>query len=161
MASIKNIVPNNAKNKTYKTKMLYDRRNLAFGISVVTPCIMQKHEDDSYMWSGAVNPNDPNAQIYRVSITPLEVPYSQMSYIEKEDIKEKMLSYLADKGNYKKTNSSITSIISYKTFFIQDGYKTFYQVILHDKYIIELMLFSSRKVSKKDFQKFSDSLKIS
>lgn len=161
MSSIKNKVPDKVQNSIHKRESIYNRRTLAFGISVVTPCIMQKHQDDSYIWSGAVDPSDSNAQIYRVSITPLEISYSQMSYMEKQDIKENMLSYLADKGNYKKANSSINSILSYKTFFVQDGYKTFYQVILHDKYIIELMLFSSRKVSKKDFVKFSNSLKIS
>ena len=137
-----------------------NRKPLALGVSVETPCKMIRHEDDSYTWSGTIDENDKNGEIYRVAITKFPTKYSNMGQYDKKKIKNNIMNYVKGKSNYSKANIKVPNYLAYNMSFVEDGYKTKECIVLTDKYTIELILFSSKSVSKSDFNAFVSSLRI-
>lgn len=136
------------------------RKQLALGVSVVTPCRMIKHDDDEYTWSGAINEEDLDGPIYRVAISPFTPPYNKMTDYERQSIRDRILNYVYSKRNYTKANLPIKSIFAYIMSFTEDGYISKDCMILTNEYAIELMLFSKRGIKDADFKTFINSIRI-
>lgn len=136
------------------------RKSLALGVSVETPCKMIRHEGDSYSWSGIIDENDKDGEIYRVAITPFPTKYCNMGEYDKQTIKNNIMTYVKGKSNYSKSNIKTPNYLAYNLSFVEDGYKTKECIILTDKFTIELILFSSKSVSDSHFNAFVSSLKV-
>lgn len=137
-----------------------NRKSLALGVSVETPCKMIRHKDDPHTWSGTIDENDNNGEIYRVAITPFPIKYSNMEEYDKNKIKNNIMNYVKGKSNFSKVKLNVPNYLAYNMSFVEDGYKTKECIILTDKCTIELILFSLKSVSKSDFNAFVSSLKV-
>lgn len=137
-------------------------QRLSFGYSVEAPCILKPYpsQEVDYSYSGAINPdNQDKAIVYKIQVSQLPMALSDMISSDRNQIKKNLIDYLKSKGTYSACTVNVNSTFAYKIEYKESGFLIKECMILTEKHIIELMIFSKQGVSENKFLKFVNSLK--
>lgn len=138
-------------------------QKLFFGYSVSAPCSLKRFDspDVDYSYSGAINPDNQDiAIVYKVQASVLPMEYSQMIKSDQQQIKNNLLGYLRSKDSFAECRVGVKNHFAYKASYTESGFKFKECMILTDKHVIELMMFSKNGVSDTKFKEFVSSFKI-
>ena len=79
---------------------------------------------------------------------------------DQQQIKNNLLGYLRSKDSYTECRVGVKNHFAYKTSYTESGFKFKECMILTDKHVIELMMFSKNGISDTKFMEFVNSFKI-